>query len=67
MNEEIKQLTGLQIIDLEIAKFDDDINAAKSALIMREKAFNENQAAIEELQEKIETAETQRRELEAQL
>ena len=67
MNEEIKQLTGLQVIDLEIAKFDAEINAEKAALINREKAFNEDQASIDELQEKIETAETQRREFEAQL
>ncbi|KPK27401.1 MAG: hypothetical protein AMJ61_05860 [Desulfobacterales bacterium SG8_35_2] len=67
MNEEIKQLTELQIIDLEIAKFDAEINAQKAELSKKEKAFNERQALIEELKAKIEAAETQRRELEAEL
>jgi predicted nucleic acid-binding Zn-ribbon protein len=67
LNEEIKQLTELQVIDLEIAKFDAEINAEKAELIKSEKAFNERQTLIEELKEKIEAAETQRRELEAQL
>jgi predicted nucleic acid-binding Zn-ribbon protein len=67
LNEEIKQLTELQVIDLEIAKFDAEINAEKAELIKSEKAFNERQTLIEELKEKIGAAETQRRELEAQL
>ena len=67
MNEEIKQLTELQVIDLEIAKFDAEINAEKAGLAKSEEAFNERQALIEELKEKIEAAEMQRRELEAQL
>ena len=67
LNEEIKQLTELQVIDLQIAKFDAEINAQKAELTKREKSFNERQALIEELKEKIEAAETQRREIEAQL
>ncbi len=67
MNEEIKQLTELQVIDLEIAKFDAEINAEKTALTKKEMAFNERHSLIEELKAKIEAAETQRRELEAQL
>jgi predicted nucleic acid-binding Zn-ribbon protein len=67
LNEEIKQLTELQVIDLEIAKFDAEINAEKAGLAKSEEAFNERQALIEELKEKIEAAEMQRRELEAQL
>ena len=67
MNEEIKQLTELQVIDLEIAKFDDEINAEKAELAKSDKAFNERQVLIEELKEKIEASETQRRELEGQL
>ena len=55
MNEEIKQLTELQVIDLQIAKFDAEINAQKAELIKREKSFNERQALIEELKEKIES------------
>jgi predicted nucleic acid-binding Zn-ribbon protein len=53
LNEEIKQLTELQVIDLEIAMFDSEINSEKEALA--------------ELQEKIEAADAQRRELEAEL
>ena len=67
MNVEIKQLTELQVIDLEIAKFDAEINAEKAALVKSEKAFNERHTLIEELQEKIAAAEAQRRELEGQL
>lgn len=67
MNEEIRQLTELQVIDLEIAKLDAEINAEKAALGKKEKIFNERQALIDELKEKIEAAETQRRELDAEL
>jgi predicted nucleic acid-binding Zn-ribbon protein len=67
LNEEIKQLTELQIIDLEIAKFDAEINAEKAALSKREKAFNERRSLIEELNEKIEAADAQRRVLDAEL
>ncbi len=67
MNEEIKQLTELQVIDLEIAKFDAEIGAEQAELAKREKAFNERLASIEELKEKVEAAEAQRREIEAEL
>jgi predicted nucleic acid-binding Zn-ribbon protein len=67
LNEEIRQLTELQVIDLEIAKFDAEIHAEKAALTKNEKAFNERQTLIEELKEKIEAADAQRRELEAEL
>jgi len=67
LNEEIKQLTELQVIDLEIAKLDAEINAEQAALTKREKAFNYRQATIEELKEKIEAAEAQRKELETEL
>jgi predicted nucleic acid-binding Zn-ribbon protein len=67
LNEEIKQLTELQVIDLEIAKLDAEINAEQAELSKREKAFNERQASIEELKEKVEAAERQRKELEAEL
>ena len=67
MNEEIKQLTELQVIDQEIAKLDAEITIELADLEKMEKAFNERQASIEELQEKIEAAETQRRDLEAHL
>lgn len=67
MNEEIKQLTELQVIDLEIAEFDAEINAETAELTKSENAFNERQGLIEELKEKIEAAETQRREIEAKI
>jgi len=67
LNEEIKQLTELQIIDLEIAMFDAQISAEQEALAESEKIFDERQGSIIELKEKIEAAEAQRRELEAEL
>jgi len=67
LNEEIKQLTELQVIDLEIAEFDAEINAETAKLTKSANAFNERQSLIEELKEKIEAAETQRRELEAKI
>ena len=67
MNEEIRQLTELQVIDLEIAKLDDEINTEKEALAKRQKAFTEYQSTIEELQAKITEADAQRREIEAEL
>jgi predicted nucleic acid-binding Zn-ribbon protein len=67
LNEEIKQLAELQVIDLEIAKFDAEINAEKAGLTERQKAFDERQTLIEELKEKTEASEAQRRELEAQI
>ena len=67
MNEEIKQLTELQVIDLEIAKLDAEITTEQADLAKKEKAFNERRASIDELKEKIEAAETQRRDLESDL
>ena len=67
MNEEIKQLTELQVIDLEIAKLDAEINGEKEALAKRQKAFSQHQFTIEELQGKIAAADGQRREIEAEL
>jgi len=67
LNEDIKQLTELQVIDLEISMFDAAINAEQGALAKSEEAFNERQASIIELKEKIEAAEAQKRELEAEL
>ena len=67
MNEDIKQLTELQVIDLEISMFDAEIKAEEEALAKSEEAFNERQASIIELKEKIEAAEAQIRALEAEL
>ncbi len=67
MNEEIKQLTELQVIDLEIAMFDAEINSEQDEFAKRVEAFDERQASIIELKDKIEAAEAQRREFEAEL
>jgi predicted nucleic acid-binding Zn-ribbon protein len=67
LNEEIKQLTELQVIDLEIAMFDAEINSEQDELAKRVEAFDERQASIIELKDKIEAAEAQRREFEAEL
>ena len=67
MNEEIKQLTELQVIDQEIAICDAAISSEKEALAESEKVFDERQAAIIALKEKVEAAEAQRRELEAEV
>jgi predicted nucleic acid-binding Zn-ribbon protein len=67
LNEEIRQLTELQIIDLEIAKLETEINSEMEALAKRQKTFNEHQSTIEELQAKIAAADGQRREIEAEL
>jgi predicted nucleic acid-binding Zn-ribbon protein len=67
LNEEIKQLTELQVIDLEIAKLDAEITAEKEVLAKRQKAFTDHQSTIEELQEKIAAADGQRREIEGEL
>ena len=67
MNEEIKQLTELQVIDQEIAKLDAEITIEQADLAKMEEAFNERQTSIEELKGKIDAADTQRRDLEAEL
>jgi len=67
LNEEIQQLTELQVIDQEIAICDAALSSEKEALAKSEKVFDERQAAIIELKEKIEAAEAQRRELEAEV
>ena len=67
MNEDIQQLTELQVIDQEIAMFDAAISSEVEAVAKSEKIFDERQAAIKELKEKIEAAEAKQRELEAEV
>ncbi|OGQ97537.1 MAG: hypothetical protein A2521_10100 [Deltaproteobacteria bacterium RIFOXYD12_FULL_57_12] len=67
MNEEIRQLTELQVIDLEIAKLDIEMSAAQAKIDKRLQAYNERQESIVELQGRIKTIEARRRELEAEL
>jgi len=67
LNENIKQLTELQVIDQEIAMFEAEIDSEHKALAKSEEAFNERQEYIIELKGKIEAAEVMRRELEAEL
>lgn len=67
MNKEIEQLTELQVIDQEIAKLDAENDAKQAELREREIIFEERESSINELKEKIETAEQRRRELDAEL
>lgn len=67
MNEDIKQLTELQVIDLEIATYDAEINAEKETLDEMEKAYSERRESIVGLKEKIDAADVKRREIEAEL
>lgn len=66
MNEEIRQLTELQLIDLQIAKLDEEIDAGNAEIEALRKALEERKGSILKLQEKIEAAEVRRRELEAE-
>jgi hypothetical protein len=65
LNEEIKQLTDLQVIDLKIATLDEEISAAEDAIGKLQKTLVERRAAIDALRIKIEEAEAKRRGLEA--
>ena len=65
MNEEIRQLTDLQVIDLKIAGLDEEIHAGEDEINKIQKTFDERRASIGELTEKIEAAEVTVRELEA--
>ena len=66
MNEEIKQLTDLQVIDLQIAGLDEEIYEGQAAIDKLLGTIEERQASIEELKAKIEAAEARQRELEAE-
>ncbi len=67
MNAEIKQLTELQDIDLQIATLDAEINSEQAELEKRKTSYNERQLAIQELQAKVESAEAKRKELDTEL
>jgi predicted nucleic acid-binding Zn-ribbon protein len=66
LNEEIKQLTELQIIDLRIAKLNEEIVAGDAGIEALGNALAERKAALAKLEEKIEAAEARNRELEEQ-
>ncbi len=66
MNEDIKQLTDLQVIDLQIAGLDEEIEAGQAEVDKLLSTIEERRASIEELQAKIEAAEARQRELEAE-
>jgi predicted nucleic acid-binding Zn-ribbon protein len=66
LNEEIIQLTDLQVIDLKIAGLDEEIYAGQAAIDKLLGTIEERQASIEELKAKIEAAEARQRELEAE-
>ena len=67
MNKEIEQLTELQVIDQEIAKLDAELDTKLAGLKENKIIFEEREASINGLKEKIEAAETRRRELEAEV
>ena len=67
MNAEIKQLTELQDIDLQIADLDSEINSEQADLEKRKTAYDERQDAMQELKTKIEAADAKRKELETEL
>lgn len=67
MNKEIKQLTELQVIDLEIAELDGKMAAEQASLDKDRQVFEERRASITDLEERIAGLETRHRELEAEL
>lgn len=66
MKEDIRQLTELQVIDLQIASLDQEIGAGQADLDKRKSDLEERQAAIAELKKKIAEADARRRALEAE-
>ena len=67
MNEVIKKLTELQVIDLEIAQLDGKMAAAREELDRHRQAYQERQDSMAELGEKIAAIDVRRRDLEAEL
>lgn len=65
MNEEIKKLTDLQVLDLKIAALDEEIGAAEGAIGKFQETLEERRASIDAIKMKIEEAEAKRREMEA--
>ena len=47
MNEEIKQLTDLQVIDLQVAGLDEEIDAGQAAIDKLQGSIEERQASID--------------------
>ena len=66
MKKEIEQLTELQVIDLQVAELDGKMNGEQAEQEKRQQAIQELQDSITELQQKIDAAETKRRELDAE-
>ncbi len=67
MNNEIEQLTELQVIDLQIAQLDENFNTEAEAVSKLQATYDERRQSIVELKEKVENGEVRRRELEAEL
>jgi predicted nucleic acid-binding Zn-ribbon protein len=65
LNEEIKLLTDLQVIDLQIAALDEEINAGSKAISKLQNNLEERRDSINELTARIDEAESARRSLEA--
>lgn len=67
MKKEIEQLTELQVIDLQVAELDGKMNGEQAEQEKRQQAIKELQDSVAELQQKIDTAEARRRELDSEL
>lgn len=67
MNDDIKQLTELQVIDLQIAELDQELTAQQAALATRKTSVEECRTVMEALRQKIVAAEARQRELDAGL
>jgi predicted nucleic acid-binding Zn-ribbon protein len=65
LNEEIKLLTDLQVIDLQIAALDEEIHAGSKAISKLQNNLEERRDSINELTARIDEAESARRSLEA--
>jgi len=66
LNDEIKQLTELQVIDLQIAELDGDLTSKQGSMADRQAILAERLNSVEELKQKIEVSEARRREVEGQ-
>lgn len=67
MNEEIKQLTELQDIDLRVSALDQQMTAGEAEVDKLKSTLEERQDSIRALKEKIEGTATRRRELESEI
>ena len=67
MNEQTEQLVALQVIDLDIDQIDNEIKQEQEVLDKRISALADREAHINELDEKVDTLEKERRTLEDEM